>query len=193
MFYFSLHGRGLAPGDEAKSISGCFLKKIGANEGNLCVLSGCCGKREADTEAKAFDLLIWPLENPGGAEAEEQRRRPSFSELGCSHLSWKLAEHLPAGRRPRGRPQKPPEGIIYLICWETVQRRRKSVLLYSACWKRWRKMDGPAVTSARSSHEPRCIKASSEHQLVGEDGKLLLTPAQAAIHANKRKVCREYG
>lgn len=61
-------------GGRGEKLSGCFLKKIGANEGNLCVVV----KGEADTGAKAFDLLIWPLENPGGAEAEEQRRRSFF-------------------------------------------------------------------------------------------------------------------
>lgn len=37
---------------------GLFFKKIKANDDNLCVFLDCCGKREADTGAKAFDLLI---------------------------------------------------------------------------------------------------------------------------------------
>lgn len=55
MFYFSIHGRGFAPGDKAKASLDGF-QKIAANEGNLCVLLDCCGKREADTRAKEFDL-----------------------------------------------------------------------------------------------------------------------------------------
>lgn len=38
---------------------GLFFKEIKANDDNLCVFLDFCGKREADTGAKAFDLLIW--------------------------------------------------------------------------------------------------------------------------------------
>lgn len=59
MFYFSLHGRGLALGEEVEASWALFQEKKKANDDNLCVFLDCCGKREADSGAKAFDLLVW--------------------------------------------------------------------------------------------------------------------------------------
>lgn len=53
-----------------------LFKKIRADDGNLCVVLHCCGQREADTGAKAFDLWIWAAKQ--SAEMAEQRCGPSL-------------------------------------------------------------------------------------------------------------------
>lgn len=144
-----------------------FFMKIGANEGNLCVLLDCCGKREADTAAKAFELLIWAVTKV----LKRWSRAIVLLWGGFSHLGRKLAEHLPGmsnREETSGYTQNLPEGLYISSVssgksWKTLQRRRKSGIFYSACWKsggRWMDLlsylpgwygDG---SGCRSSHEP---------------------------------------